>query len=469
MAAFAASSLAVPAVVILIAVLGYSSQLLYPHLDPHPLEKDQAIKLNVLLACLLISFARACLADPGRVPKGWVPEPVRVHGEDTPVKAKDEDAPTVRPRWCSKCDAPKPPRTHHCKTCQRCIPKMDHHCPWLANCVSHTTYPHFLRTIVYATLALGYNEYLLYVRCAEIWHKRHLPSVRYAFCSRCPASYSSDGQYLGPTAPQLSHLFVLIVVNSLTLFGVGIMTLRFGQMFGQNVTTIESWEIERHETLVNRARYLGGQLEAPDGKRVRIKKQEFPYDIGIFANMAQAMGTGNPLAWLWPLAATPPNETGLNFEVNGFEDLSVTWPPPDPDRMPRPKRTFNPEDAFTHSVPDYDDQQAMVDFKRRQEEDLKRWQSPGLQRRRPFHKRIGNGPAGREGSFDPGDETASEDEGDGSGDESGEEAWRNSEGERLRDFGVDEEAEFYDEDDVPLSELMRRRKAAAAAVAATGS
>lgn len=50
---------------------------------------------------------------------------------------------------------------------------------------------------------------------------------------------------------------------------------------------------------------------------------------------------------------------------------------------------------------------------------------------------------------------------------SGEEAWRNSEGERLKDFGVDEDIEFYDEqkdddddDDVPLSELVARRRAA---------
>ncbi|OJD29839.1 dhhc zinc finger membrane protein [Diplodia corticola] len=452
MAAFSASSLAVPAIVILIIFLGYTSQFLYPHLDPHPLEQHQEIKLNVLLACLLISFARGCWTDPGRVPKDWVPEPVRVHGDDTPVKAKDEDAPTVRPRWCSRCDAPKPPRTHHCKTCERCIPKMDHHCPWLANCVSHTTYPHFWRTLVYATLALGYNEYLLYIRCAEIWNKRHLPS------------------YLGPTAPELMHLFVLMAVNSATTFGVSIMTLRFGQMFGQNVTTIESWEIERHDTLVNRARYLGGQLDRPDGTRVRIKKQEFPYDIGIFANMAQAMGTKNILAWFWPFAATPPNDTGLNFEVNGFEDLSVTWPPPDPDRVPLPKRQFKPEDAFTHTVPDFDDQQAMADFKKRQAEDLKRWQSTGLQRRRPFHERVGkNVVVEREGSFDSDEESLSEGGGGGSGDESGEEAWKNSEGERLRDFGVDEEAEFYDEDEVPLSELMRRKKAAAAAATAQGT
>lgn len=46
----------------------------------------------------------------------------------------------------------------------------------------------------------------------------------------------------------------------------------------------------------------------------------------------------------------------------------------------------------------------------------------------------------------------------GSSSGEGEEGWRNSEGERLADFGVDEEAEFYDEDDIPLSKLIERRK-----------
>lgn len=43
----------------------------------------------------------------------------------------------------------------------------------------------------------------------------------------------------------------------------------------------------------------------------------------------------------------------------------------------------------------------------------------------------------------------------------GEEAWRNKEGERLADFGVDESVDFYDEDDVPLAELIRRRQTTA--------
>lgn len=38
------------------------------------------------------------------------------------------------------------------------------------------------------------------------------------------------------------------------------------------------------------------------------------------------------------------------------------------------------------------------------------------------------------------------------------EGWKNSEGERLDDFGVDEEAEFYDEEDTPLAVLLERRR-----------
>lgn len=78
------------------------------------------------------------------------------------------------------------------------------------------------------------------------------------------------------------------------------------------------WEVERHESLVRRARVHGGYLDGPDGMKVRMKKQEFPYDIGIYQNMRQGMG-GTLLTWLWPFTATPPNESGLEFETNGFE------------------------------------------------------------------------------------------------------------------------------------------------------
>lgn len=86
------------------------------------------------------------------------------------------------------------------------------------------------------------------------------------------------------------HLFLLLVVNSLTVFALFILLVRSLWSLLFNITTIESWEIERHDTLVRRARTLGGYLEGPGGVKVRIKRQEFPYDIGLFSNIGQGMG-----------------------------------------------------------------------------------------------------------------------------------------------------------------------------------
>ena len=115
-------------------------------------------------------------------------------------------------------------------------------------------------------------------------------------------------------------LFIYFVVNSVTLFALSILFARNIWCLGGNVTTIESWEIERHESLVRRARSKGGYLDGPDGMKVHIRKQEFPYDIGIYQNFRQGMG-GMPFLWLWPFAATPSNASGLVFETNGFEGI----------------------------------------------------------------------------------------------------------------------------------------------------
>ena len=104
----------------------------------------------------------------------------------------------------------------------------------------------------------------------------------------------------------------------MTLFAISILLARNIWCLGANVTTIESWEIERHESLVRRARTRGGYLDGPDGIRVKITKNEFPYDIGILKNIRQGMGS-SLLLWLVPFAPTPSNESGLSFETNGFE------------------------------------------------------------------------------------------------------------------------------------------------------
>ncbi|KAF9889432.1 Palmitoyltransferase [Aspergillus nanangensis] len=419
---FSISRLAIPSVCALIGFLAYTSQYFFLYFEPAPLTKKELWRLNIFASCIWICYYRSCTVDPGHIPRNW---------HEIEGKPLDTTTASGRQRWCRRCEAIKPPRAHHCKTCQRCIPKMDHHCPWTSNCVSHYTFPHFIRFLFYAVAGMGYLETLLFERASIIWASRNLPS------------------YLGPSAMQMAHIFVLLVLNSLTVFVLGILLVRTIWALGSNVTTIESWEIERHETLVRRARHYGGYLQGPGGIRLRIRKQEFPYDIGIWSNIKQGMGSNaNILGWFWPFARLPPRGTGLDFEVNGFEDPNVSWPPPDPDRIPLPARGQGAGDES--SVAESSGFGNVEAFRRRKAEDMRR-ATAGMntQRRQRFHVRA---------RAEIEDKLSSNSQSSGGSDiEDGEEGWKNSEGERLRDFGVDEDIEFYDEEDIPLGILMQQR------------
>lgn len=93
----------------------------------------------------------------------------------------------------------------------------------------------------------------------------------------------------------------------------------------------------------------------------------------------------------------------------------------------------------------------MQAFKQRQQEDYRRINEGRrlFARRTPFSERDQGLETTEWGQDVPSDGNKAK----------GEEAWANSEGERLKDFGVDEDVEFYDEEDeVPLSRLLARRR-----------
>jgi len=99
------------------------------------------------------------------------------------------------------------------------------------------------------------------------------------------------------------------------------------------------------------------------------------------------------------------------------------------------------------------DQDRVSAFRQRQREDLKRFEH------RPFTLRQGQLSEGRYRDTDQHDEPLDYELPDfGDSDERGK-GWRDSEGDKLHDFGVDEDVEFFDRDDVPLAELQRRRRA----------
>ena len=126
----------------------------------------------------------------------------------------------------------------------------------------------------------------------------------------------------------------------------------------------------------------------------------------------------------------------------------MSWPPPDPDRIPRQVRNIG--HAFTHGGLPESREDQINSFRQRQEQDLKRFLPGGTTtQRKPL-----NAPRYdlEEDKYEA--RVASELDIQSNGGE----GWLNSEGERLADFGVDEVAEFYDEDDIPLGALLNRRK-----------
>jgi palmitoyltransferase len=353
----------------------------------------------------------------------------------------------------------------------RCVPKMDHHCPWTANCVSHTTFPHFVRFVGYACAALALLDYQLYVRVHAIYQQRDLPA------------------YLGPSVPAMVALCLLVLAANGTLLVLTIMLVTALHSLLTNTTMIERWEVERHEALVQRSRRSGGYLRGPGGAPVRIKRQEFPYDIGFWSNAVQGMGTVNVLAWFMPWAAGTRSEGGWSWETNGFDDPGDVWPPVDPDSMARPQAAASTAASSTTAI-NFDG------FRARQAADSARHRTSigydvrrrEIQRATNLNDGGGGGGGGEDsdgGDGDGGDGYGGDGYGgdgyggdgygygDDDGDEyeeglDGEQGWTSSDGSRLRDFGVDDDAADEDaaaadndDDDVPLGELLRRRRSAA--------
>lgn len=549
--------LLVPFVCTLIAFLAYASQWLFAHspdLAPGPLTPLESRVFNALVLCLWWTYYKAVTVDPGRYvfpPQlkkgkknesrnntnnnnkkggdGAAGEGGRIERNDDDGDGNDNDndnndelpSPPTK-RWCKKCAAPKPPRAHHCKTCRRCVPRMDHHCPWTANCVSLQTFPYFVRFLVYANASLSALLYHVWQRFAGLWAARHLPA------------------YLGPSAPHLALLTALALAASCAAFLLFILLVTTVRGWAFNTTMIEAWEIERHEAVLERRPGYGrdggddrdgggdwwrsgesapgGDLAAP---HLAVDPVEFPYDVGVFANMAQAMGTSNVLVWFWPFAGGPtvavapagregddnaaagvlslPTGTGWEYEENGLNDREGMWPPVDPEKARNARlwrqRRREYEDMEAVNARYYgggggggndDDDDGEREYKRSPEDErdaFRRRQERDLQRWRGTRARI-LGELEEVAEYDDREDYGygyGYDGGGGRGGggvivDEGKSGWVNADGEKLGDYGVDEDAEFIEpvvymdenlsrveeddeeDDEVPLAELIRRRK-----------
>jgi palmitoyltransferase len=112
---------------------------------------------------------------------------------------------------------------------------------------------------------------------------------------------------------------------------------------------------------------------------------------------------------------------------------------------------LDPANAFTYYNNNISDQDNIDAFRKRQHADLNRRNGSNVEfhRRRPVDGRT-------EAQDLAGKESDSED--DAAHLINGKEGWRNSEGESLADFGVEEDVEFFDQYEVPLAKLMANQE-----------
>ncbi|KAG6006340.1 hypothetical protein E4U21_007143 [Claviceps maximensis] len=412
-------ALAVPAVCSLIAFLSFFPQYLlrYSSLEPGPPSWGETTLFNILIFSLWFAYFRTVTEDPGRFVF-----------PDVVIELETEG------NWCKKCSAPKPARAHHCRHCGRCIPKMDHHCPWTANCVSMTTFPHFLRFLVFSNLSLWMLANLLWQRFSALWEARHLPA------------------FLGPTLPALIGLALSALTCLFASLTLGIMLITTTKNWLFNCTMIESWQLERHEAVIERGGRDWWDLYDSDGKKVRVEKVEFPYDLGIFTNMSQAMGTSNFLLWLLPFYPGPKvgkngKGSGWDWEENGFNRKKGMWPPLDPEKARRTNREW-PAARRDFAAELRDVEGTLKDHERMFRE----------RQRREAEQNVRAKP-------EEVDKYDSVDEHGQVGNFENSAGWRNTEGETLQDYGVDEDAEGFaseyslGEHEIPISDLIRRRHA----------
>ncbi|KAG5981911.1 hypothetical protein E4U55_002530 [Claviceps digitariae] len=213
---------------------------------------------------------------------------------------------------------------------------------------------------------------------------------------------------------------------------------------------IEGWQLERHEAFVERGSRDWWDLHDSDGTKVKLERVEFPYDLGIFTNMSQAMGTSNFILWLLPFCPGPKvgkngKGNGWEWEENGFNRKKGMWPPIDPEKVrsanrewPVARRNFAAELRDVESKLEHHERMLRERQRRYADQNI-------LAELEEFDKYDSIDEHGQLNNFkDPAE-------------------WRNTEGETLDDYGVDEDAEDHVLEassggyDIHITELIRRR------------
>ncbi|CAM9235206.1 unnamed protein product [Ectocarpus sp. 12 AP-2014] len=106
---------------------------------------------HVLLCLALLSHVAATVTDPG------------FFSRESHLLGRAQERGSGR--WCSHCEAYKPPRAHHCRRCGACVARMDHHCAFVANCVGAGNHKQMLLFLLYSAACAVHAAFLFCRLC----------------------------------------------------------------------------------------------------------------------------------------------------------------------------------------------------------------------------------------------------------------------------------------------------------------
>lgn len=119
-----------------------------------------------------------------------------------------------------------------------------------------------------------------------------------------------------PDTSQVVFIIIDFALAFCVLCSVGILAIYQMYCITQNQTNIEAWEKSKVDRLV---------------KRGKIPKVNYPFDVGVYENICQVLGS-NPLVWFLPQTM---KGDGLTFPLAPGTDpkLAYFWPPRDPEDL----------------------------------------------------------------------------------------------------------------------------------------
>mmetsp|Transcript_19709 Transcript_19709/g.49469 ORF Transcript_19709/g.49469 Transcript_19709/m.49469 type:complete len:758 (+) Transcript_19709:83-2356(+) len=304
-----------------------------------------------------------------------------VSGDPDRLPGITEAGRLARVRFCQKEFLFKPDRAHHCRVLGKNVLRMDHHCPWILNTVGLRNQKFFYLFLLYGTLAVDYlNGHLLHL-LVTLLNGSGGASDWISLVGGSGGSFVSGASlWTALQGVPTSSLLVVTqgaVLSSLLAMAMNPFLVVHTYFMCKNMTTLEFFEqrggggsrsvagstsalkksgkvnakVEREgasgSPQESRPRAGGGSRGVVDDFLMTVREDEDggeealsdeptsdpennPYDLGIYENVAQVMGTKNFLLWLLPFVSSYAEDADL-------QKVGYTYPRNDDDQTAEDK------------------------------------------------------------------------------------------------------------------------------------